>query len=162
MVLRKRGTAACGHNVKVVTSRRLNSFLTLGNMHSSMTRIHSNTLLHVTYRSIGRTREIHNLDPQPHRHCMLASTASAPRVTRCSLGKYWSRDFFQKEAGWLPVLERVCISLVSLFRRRVFRSPRNFLSYNKDNGMFVILRISAFRISKFYCCNPSSSRITAG
>ena len=45
------------------------------------------------------TREIHNLDPQPHRHCMLAPTASAPRVTRCSLGKYWSRDFFRKEAG---------------------------------------------------------------
>ena len=44
-------------------------------------------------------REIHNLDPQPHRHCMLASRASALRVTRCSLGKYWSHDFFQKEAG---------------------------------------------------------------
>ena len=44
------------------------------------------------------TREIHNLDPQPHRHCMLAPRASAPRVMRCSLGKYWSRDFFQKEA----------------------------------------------------------------
>ena len=43
-------------------------------------------------------REIHNLDPQPHRHCMLAPRSSAPRVTRCSLGKYWSRDFFQKEA----------------------------------------------------------------
>ena len=45
------------------------------------------------------TREIHNLDPQPHRHCMLASKASAPPVTRCSLRKYWSHDFFQKEAG---------------------------------------------------------------
>ena len=30
---------------------------------------------------------------------MLASTASAPQVTRCSLGKYWSRDFFS-ERGW--------------------------------------------------------------
>ena len=29
---------------------------------------------------------------------MLASIASAPRVTWCSMGKYWSRDFFQKEA----------------------------------------------------------------
>ena len=29
---------------------------------------------------------------------MLAPRASAPRVTRCSLGKYWSHDFFQKEA----------------------------------------------------------------
>ena len=48
---------------------------------------------------ISQSREIHNLDPQPHRHCMLASTASAPRVTRCSLGLYWSRYFFQKEAG---------------------------------------------------------------
>ena len=30
---------------------------------------------------------------------MLASTASAPRVTRCSLGLYWSRDLCT--AGWL-------------------------------------------------------------
>ena len=29
---------------------------------------------------------------------MLAPGASAPRVTRFRLGKYWSRDFFQKEA----------------------------------------------------------------
>ena len=29
---------------------------------------------------------------------MLASTASAPRVTRCSLGLYWSRDLCT--AGW--------------------------------------------------------------
>ena len=48
--------------------------------------------------SLSPAREIHNLDPQPHRHCMLAPRASAPQVTRCSLGKYWSRDFFQKEA----------------------------------------------------------------
>ena len=33
---------------------------------------------------------------------MLASTASAPRVTRCSLGLYWSRDLCSKQAlaGW--------------------------------------------------------------
>ena len=43
-------------------------------------------------------REIHPLDPQPHRYCMLASTASAPRVTRCSLGLYWSRDMCSKHA----------------------------------------------------------------
>ena len=43
-------------------------------------------------------REIHPLDPQPHRHSMLVPWVCAPRVTRCSLGKYWSRDFFQKEA----------------------------------------------------------------
>ena len=29
---------------------------------------------------------------------MVAPKPSAPRVTRCHLGKYWSRDFFQKEA----------------------------------------------------------------
>ena len=54
-------------------------------------------------------REIHNLDPQPHRYCMLASTAStasAPRVMRRSLGLYWSRDLCSKHAaerlaGWL-------------------------------------------------------------
>ena len=48
------------------------------------------------------TREIHPLDLQPHRYCMLASTASAPRVTRCSLGLYWSRDLCSKHAlaGW--------------------------------------------------------------
>ena len=41
-----------------------------------------------------------------------------------------------------------------------FRSPHtSFLSYNKNNGMLVILRISAFRISKFYCCNPNYSRL---
>ena len=48
--------------------------------------------------NVVNTREIYPLDPQPHRHCMLAPRASAPRVTRCSLGKYWSHDFFQKEA----------------------------------------------------------------
>ena len=39
------------------------------------------------------TREIHPLDPQPHRHSMLVPRVCAPRVTWCSLGKYWSRDF---------------------------------------------------------------------
>ena len=29
---------------------------------------------------------------------MLVPRVCAPRVTRCSLGKYWSLDFFQKEA----------------------------------------------------------------
>ena len=33
---------------------------------------------------------------------MLAPRASAPRVTRCSLGKYWSRVFFS-ERGWRVV-----------------------------------------------------------
>ena len=40
-------------------------------------------------------REIHPLDPQPHRLSMLVPTVCAPRVTRCSLGKYWSRDWFR-------------------------------------------------------------------
>ena len=55
-----------------------------------------------TYNWLVTTREIHPLDPQPHRYCMLASTASAPRVTRCSLGLYWSRDLCSKHAlaGW--------------------------------------------------------------
>ena len=44
-------------------------------------------------------REIHPLDSQPHRHCTLAPRACAPRVTRCSLGKYWSRDF-SSERCW--------------------------------------------------------------
>ena len=39
---------------------------------------------------------MHPLDPQPHRHSMLVPRVCAPRVTRCRLGKYWSRDFFRK------------------------------------------------------------------
>ena len=48
-------------------------------------------------------REIHPLDPQPHRHSMLVPRVCAPRVTRCRLGKYWWRDIFRKRlAGcWL-------------------------------------------------------------
>ena len=40
------------------------------------------------------SREIHPLDPQPHRHSILVPRVCAPRVTRCSLRKYWSRDWF--------------------------------------------------------------------
>ena len=40
-------------------------------------------------------REKHPLDPQPHRHSMLVPRVCAPRVTWCSLGKYWSRDWFR-------------------------------------------------------------------
>ena len=52
------------------------------------------------------TREIHPLDPQPNRHSMLVPGVCAPRVTRCSLGRYWSRDLCSKQAaerltGWL-------------------------------------------------------------
>ena len=49
-------------------------------------------------KEICLSRETHPLDPQPNRHSMLVPRVCAPRVTRCSLGKYWSRDFFQKEA----------------------------------------------------------------
>ena len=34
---------------------------------------------------------------------MLVPRVCAPRVTRCSLGKYWSRDFFRKR---LRVVDR--------------------------------------------------------
>ena len=44
-------------------------------------------------------REIHPLDPQPHRHSMRVPRVCAPRVMRCSLGKYWSRDVFQQAAN---------------------------------------------------------------
>ena len=53
-----------------------------------------------TYQ-VYSNREIHPLDPQPHRHSMLVPRVCAPQVTRCSLGKYWSRDFFQR--GWQDV-----------------------------------------------------------
>ena len=36
--------------------------------------------------NITTTREIHPLEPQRHRHSMLAPRVCAPRVTRCSLG----------------------------------------------------------------------------
>ena len=77
-------------------------------------------MVNLVYTYLTRIREIHPLDRQRHRHSMLLPRVCAPRVTRCSQGKYWSRDLFQKEAGWLPVLEQVCISLVSLIHRRVF------------------------------------------
>ena len=43
---------------------------------------------------VSTIREIHNLDPQPHRHCMLAPRACAPWVTRCSLGSIGHVIFF--------------------------------------------------------------------
>ena len=53
-------------------------------------------------------REIHPLDPQPNRHSMLVPRVCAPRVTRWSLGRYWSRDLCSKQAaerltGWLGI-----------------------------------------------------------
>ena len=65
-------------------------------------RVHSTLLPILEIIDLPITREIHPLDQQPHRYCMLASTASAPRVTRCSLGLYWSRDLCSKQAlaGW--------------------------------------------------------------
>ena len=56
-------------------------------------------------KGVLSTREIHPLNPQPHRHSMLVPRVCAPRVTRYSLGKYWSRDFSKQAAerltGWL-------------------------------------------------------------
>ena len=50
---------------------------------------------------------------------MLASTASAPRVTRCSLGLYWSLDRCSKHAGWLTGwLEDVILSRSDSERQR--------------------------------------------
>ena len=49
----------------------------------------------VAPRELCLAREIHPLDPQPHRHSMLVPRVCAPRVTRYSLGKYWSRDWFR-------------------------------------------------------------------
>ena len=53
---------------------------------------------------------------------MLASRAPAPRVTRCSIGKYWSRDFFQKEAE--SSRQGVGISEPYLFSLPLSRSDR--------------------------------------
>ena len=63
-----------------------------------------------------RTREIHPLDPQPHRHSMLVPRVCAPRVTRCSLGKYWSRDFFQQAAN--PGVHRLSMTHYSYSGRQ--------------------------------------------
>ena len=49
--------------------------------------------------NIDISREIHPLDLQRHRHSMLVPKVCAPQVTWCSLGKYWSRDFFQQAAN---------------------------------------------------------------
>ena len=59
-------------------------------------KLHALTFLFLEYTltilNMSLTIEIHPVDPQPHRYCMLASTASAPGVTCRSLGLYWSRD----------------------------------------------------------------------
>ena len=41
---------------------------------------------HVYRRYLVGTREIHPLEPQRHRHSMLAPRVCAPRVTQCGLG----------------------------------------------------------------------------
>ena len=53
-------------------------------------------------------REIHPLHSQPNRHSMLVPRVCAPRVTRFSLGRYWSCDLCIKQAaerltGWLGI-----------------------------------------------------------
>ena len=57
---------------------------------------HSETRHRVISSHTGNSSEIHPLDAQPHRHSMLVPRVCAPQVTRCSLGKYWSRDFSER------------------------------------------------------------------
>ena len=73
-------------------------------------------------RIICGLREIHPLDPQPNRHSMLVPRVCAPRVTRFSLGRYWSRDLCSKQAaerltGWLGI-QTVIISRSDRLPRR--------------------------------------------
>ena len=55
--------------------------------------------------NFARCREIHPLDLQPNRHSMLVPRVCAPRVTRWSLGRYWSHDLCSKQeerlTGWV-------------------------------------------------------------
>ena len=77
--------------VKITPCSKLAEFLFWCYKPSSTTNDIHEALLNLLVDS----REIHPLDPQPHRHSMLVPTVCAPRVTRCSLGKYWSRDWFR-------------------------------------------------------------------
>ena len=69
--------------------------------------------------NLSQTREIHPLDPQPHRHSMLAPRVCAPRVTRWRLGKYWWRDFFRKRlAGcWMESRHAQLVSRLVCYMR---------------------------------------------
>ena len=65
-------------------------------------------MIRPTFTGKSHSREIHPLDPQPNRHSMLVPRVCAPRVTRWSLGRYWSRDLCSKQAaerltGWLGI-----------------------------------------------------------
>ena len=94
----------------------------------------------------GRTnlrlgREIHPLDPQPHRHSMLVPRVCAPRVTQCSLGKYWSRDFFQKKAGRMLAGIHACatgFAAISVWPRACETSRQPILGYTGYLWLIVV------------------------
>ena len=62
-------------------------------------------------------REIHPLDPQPHRYCMLVPRVCAPRVTRCSLGKFDDACTVPTPCLLLPAVMDMC-TLTSQPRHR--------------------------------------------
>ena len=74
---------------------------------------HSSLYPGILKKTFPHSREIHSLDPQPHRHGMLAPKPSAPRVTRCRLGKYWSRYFFFRKRLRVVDRELAIQSLIS-------------------------------------------------
>ena len=59
---------------------------------------------------------------------MLVPRVCAPRVTRFSLGKYWSRDFFQKEAGRMIASSRETgwLGIQTVILSRSDRLPRRW------------------------------------
>ena len=88
---------------------------------------------------------------------MLTSTASAPRVTRCSLGKYWSRDFFQKKAGWLTDW------LGDVILSRSDRLPRRWGSAGSQAGVHR-LSMTQWEAAKFddACPVPTPCLLLSG
>ena len=90
---------------------------------------------------LSLSREIHPLDPQPHRHSMLVTRVCAPRVTRCSLGKYWSRDFFQKKAGRMLAGIQACatgFAAISVWPRACETSRQPILGYTGYLWLIVV------------------------
>ena len=93
-------------------------------------------------------REIHNLDPQPHRHCMLAPRAFAPRVTRCSLGKYWSRDSFQKEGSQMLPGIQACATGFAAMICAVSMQQRDWLTQAGWLGIQDVILSRSDRLPK--------------
>ena len=100
------------------------------------------------------TREIHNLDPQPHRYCMLTSTASVPRVTRWSLGLCWSRDLCSKYAA-----ERLAGWLGDVILSRSNRLPRRWGEQAARMGYTGYLWLIV-RGSEIWWCMPSAHSLS--